>query len=468
MNKYKTLAGNTLIFAIGSFGAKFLSFLLVSLYTGCLTEAEYGIQNLIYDTGNILVPIVSLAMSDAVVRYGLDKKYDKRKVYTIAIVMIAMGMTVFAILSPTINLVSKLRGYGFLLYAFVYCSCFRQAASQFVRSLGYVKLFAADGIFSTLTIVLFNVIFMVWLKMGVTGYMLSVILSDTCSFLLLTLIAGLHKYLGLKYLDKKLMKDMLRYSIPMIPALIMWWIISSSDRYVLAYMVDDSATGIYSLANRIPTLLMLVSTMFYQAWQMSAITENEDKQVGKFYAQVFSAYSSIMFIGSAGIMLFGKLILMLLTIFSKNAEGYMEAFHYSPILIAAVLFQCFCQFLSTIYSARKKTVNSFWTSFIPAALNIVLNLLLIPKYGIYGASYATLASYFVCFAVRIFDTRRYIRFKVAFGTLIVNTVIIVVMMLIASAEPKLCYLWLSLLFILIALLNFKAIIRTAKKIFAKE
>ena len=97
MNKYKTLAGNTLIFAIGSFGAKLLSFLLVSLYTGCLTEAEYGIQNIIYDTGNILVPIVGLAMSEAVVRYGIDKKYDNRKVYTIALCMLALGMTVFAV-----------------------------------------------------------------------------------------------------------------------------------------------------------------------------------------------------------------------------------------------------------------------------------------------------------------------------------------------------------------------------------
>lgn len=467
MNKYRTLAGNTLIFAIGSFGAKLLSFLLVSLYTGCLTEAEYGIQNIIYDTGNILVPIVGLAMSEAVVRYGIDKKYDNRKVYTIALCMLALGMTVFAVFTPALGLVSKLRGYCFLLYAFVYCSCFRQVASQFVRSLGYVKLFAADGIISTLTIVIFNVIFMVWLKMGVTGYMLSVILSDALSFLLLTTIAKLHKYMDLKYLDKSLMKDMLRYSVPMIPALIMWWIISSSDRYVLAYMVDDSATGVYSLANRIPTLIMLVSTMFYQAWQMSAISENEDKQVSGFYASVFSAYSSIMFIGSAGVTLFGKLILTLLTMFSENADGYMEAFHYSPILIASVLFQCFCQFLSTIYSARKKTLNSFWTSFAAAALNIVLNFLLIPKYGIYGAAAATLASYFVCFVIRMFDARRYIHFKFSVVRFVINTIILSAMMVIASAEPKLCYLWLSLLFILITLLNFKAILRTLKKILEK-
>ena len=207
--------------------------------------------------------------------------------------------------------------------------------------------------------------------------------------------------------------------------------------------------------------------MFYQAWQMSAISENEDKQVSGFYAQVFSAYSSIMFIGSAGVTLFGKLILTLLTMFSENAEGYMEAFHYSPILIASVLFQCFCQFLSTIYSARKKTLNSFWTSFADAALNIALNFLLIPKYGIYGAAAATLASYFVCFVIRMFDARRYIHFKFIVVRFVINTIILSAIMVIASAEPKLCYLWLSLLFILITLLNFKAILRTLKKILEK-
>ena len=182
MNKYQKLAGNTLIFAIGSFGAKFLSFFLIRLYTGCLNTDEYSTADLLYQTVNILYPIVTMSMADAIIRFGMDKGYDSRAVYTGAITSTVMGLAVLALLSPLFNLWDIYTGYSFLLYVYCYFSSFRQIASNFVRAKGYVKLFAVDGIISTLTIVIFNVIFLVVCKMGVEGYILSIILSDALSF----------------------------------------------------------------------------------------------------------------------------------------------------------------------------------------------------------------------------------------------------------------------------------------------
>lgn len=460
MNKYQKLAGNTVIFAIGSFGMKFLSFILTRLYTAFMTKAEYGTADLLLQTVNVLYPIVTLSMADAVIRFGMDKGFDKRQVYTSAIFSCVIGLGVLAFVSPLFNLMDIFfKGYGFLLYACCYFSCFRQIASNFVRSQGYVRLFAADGIFSTLVIVICNIIFLVVLDMGVTGYMLSIMISDILSFTGLTALAGLHKCLDVTYFSKSLFKDMLKYSAPLIPTYVMWWITSASDRLFVIPLCGDDANGIYSAAYKIPSLLMMLTSLFYQAWQMSAIENRNDAGLAKFYTKIYGAYSSILMIGAAGIIMLVKPLTWLLV-----DKDFMSAYLYTPILVIAMIFQCLCQFASSVYSVKKKSINSMITSIIAAVTNIILNFLLIPQFGVYGAAIATAAAYFICFVIRILDVRNYIPFKAYHIRTVINTAAICGMALIAVTEPKLTYLWLVLLFALVTLLNFGAVMSTVKKI----
>ncbi len=467
MNKYQKLASNTLIFAIGSFGTKLLSFFLIRLYTGCMTAAEYGTADLLYQAVNVLYPVVTFSMADAIIRFGIDKAYDNKKVYTTAMAATMLGVTILALLTPIINKIDAFSGYAFILYVYCYCSSFKQLASNFVRARGYVKLFAADGIVSMLTTVLFNVIFLVFLNMGVTGYILSTILSDTISFILLTLIAELYKFFDFKYLSKKFFREMLKYSAPLIPTYILWWITSASDRWFVIDMVGSSDNGIYSAAYKIPTLLMFVTTIFYQAWQMSAIENKDDKTISKFYSQVYGAYSSLLFIGAAGLIMLVKPLTYLI-VDNDPEKNYIFAYHYTPILVIAMVFQCLCQFLSSIYNVRKKSMNSMLTSLVAAAVNIVLNLLLIPSMGVYGAAIATAASYFACFAVRIFDARSYVPFRVSFFKMFVNLVVVCYMAFVAIKEPKMTYLQLIVLFVVITVFNFEAVISTLKKILSRK
>lgn len=139
MNKYKKLFGNTLVFAVGSFGTKLLGFLLVALYTRVMSEGEYSTVDLIYQTVNILVPLVTFSMSDAVIRFGMDNEYDHRKVYTCANLCVLFGMTVFMLFTPLVSKINTIGDYSFLLYIYCYFSCFRQIASQYVRARGVCK-----------------------------------------------------------------------------------------------------------------------------------------------------------------------------------------------------------------------------------------------------------------------------------------------------------------------------------------
>ena len=463
MNKYKKLANNTIIFAIGTFGTKLLNFLLIRLYTGCMSAEGYGAAELLLQTVNMLYPILTFSMADAVIRFGMENTYDKRQVYTTAIVSTVIGLGMFALLSPVLNLTDMYKDYGFLLYVSCYFSCMRQIAQNFVRAKGYVKLFAADGIFTTFIIVLCNVIFLVVLDMGVTGYMLSIIISDAVSFLLLTLIASLHKYLDISYFSKKLFKEMLKYSAPLIPTYVLWWITSASDRWFVISLCGEDVNGIYSAAYKIPSLLMMFTTLFYQAWQMSAIENRDDSGLAKFYTKIYGAYSSLLMIAAAGVIMLVKPLTYML-VDNDPSKNFTYAYHYTPILVIAMIFQCLCQFTSSVYNVKKKSMNSMLTSLIAAVVNIALNFILIPDYGAYGAAIATAAAYASCFVIRIFDVRNHIPFKVNHVRMIVNIIVIGYMAFAAIKEPKFMWVQLIVLFILVTLFNFEAVLSTLRKI----
>jgi len=478
MNKYQKLAGNTLIFAIGSFGAKFLSFILMRLYTGCLTSEEYGSVDILYQTVNVLYPLLTLSMADAVIRFGMEKNTDKRQVYTIAVCSTMGGLALLALLSPVFNLFDMYRDYSFILYVYCFFSCLKQVTASFIRAKGYVKLFALDGIFSTLLIVICNVIFLVCFDMGVTGYVLSIILSDAISLACLTLVAGLHKYLDITYFNKATFKEMLKYSAPLILSYVMWWITSASDRWFVNANCGGAVNGVYSAAYKIPSLLMMVTTLFYQAWQMSAIENNGDRGLAKFYSKIYGAYSSVMLIAAAGIIMLVKPLTFML-VGSKHltytlvgydpSSNYAFAYRYTPILVIAAVFQCLCQFTSSVYSVKKKSVNACVTSCIAGVVNIILNWLFIVKLGCgaYGAAIATAAAYLSCFAVRIIDTTKLIKFKAYHIRNVISTLIVCYMAYTAITEPGLKYPRLAVMFLLVAALNFGAVISTVKKVFKR-
>ncbi|MBQ5329779.1 MAG: lipopolysaccharide biosynthesis protein [Oscillospiraceae bacterium] len=468
MNKYKKLLGNTLVFGVGQVLSKLIGFFLVALYTHFMTETEYSRSDVIYQSINVLLPLVTFQMSDAVIRFGMDKEYDPRKVFTCANAALLLGMTLFMLFTPLVASTKALGEYTFLLFVACYFSCFRQITSQFVRARGYVKLFMADGVVAVVNQLIFNLIFIAALRMGVTGYVLSIILSDAISMVWLYILAGLGRFSDTRFFSFSLLKEMLRFSAPLIPTYILWWITSASDRFFVIEMVGDTENGIYSVAYKLPTLLMLVTTMFYQAWQMSSIEERNSRGIGKFYETVFGAYSSLIFMAAAGIILLVKPLTAVITPQDDPSKHFDLAYLYTPILVVSMVFQCFCQFLSSVYTTKKKSLNSLYTAIVAAAANIILNFALIPRIEVYGAAIATAFSYFACFGVRVFDVRKLIYFKVNFLRLIVNTVLITAMCVIAVKEPPHCIVTQVLLFVFSLAFNFGAIIKTVKRLLSRR
>lgn len=457
MDKYKRLASNTLIFAIGTFGSKLLSFFLTRLYTEVLDKSQYGVTDLIQQSGNLLLPLVTLGITNAVVRFGLDKGVRKQDVFTTGLMSLLGGMILLLLCSPLLSAINLLTDYVWLLCLFVFMSSLRSLCAQFVRAQSRVKLFAIDGIISTATTILFNIIYLVVLDWGIFGYIFSIICSDALSVVFLFITAKLHRYIRPRGLNLKQSRAMLLYAIPLIPNTILWWITNVSDRYIVAAICGEAANGMYAAAYKIPSLIMLASGIFMDAWQISAFTEEEERD--RFYSKVMSTYSALLFVMASGVILCTRLIPHFLF-----AAEYYDAWRYIPLLVIAMVFTCLVNFLGSIYMAEKKSARSLITAAISAIVNIILNILLIPKFGVNGAAAATLACYLVVFVIRLWDTRRYIRIQWNYLRLIICTVLLFAQTVILLLEVPLWALWEALLFAVMLVLCGKGMLESVRRL----
>jgi O-antigen/teichoic acid export membrane protein len=424
VDKYKKLATNTIIFAIGTFSSKILSFLLMPFVTRMMGTGDYGAADLVQQTANVLIPIVFLQINSACLRFALDKNENKGDVFTIGIRTTLKGFVVFLLFAYPISLITindfKLGDYIILIYTFVLVSGTRQLCQQFVRGCGHVKTFAIDGILATATTLVFNVLFLGPLHWGVTGYIVAIIASDACSIIFFFVTQKLWKYVKVKGVKKQTKIDMLKYSIPMMPSIILWWVINVSDRYMVTYFIDSSANGLYTAASKIPNFIIMFSSIFIDAWQLSAVDEYDNDGKANFFTNVFRVYSGGVFAAASGLILACQIITKILV-----SSSYYESWQYVPVLIISTTLSCFVNFLASVYMASKKTVMGMVTALAGAATNVVLNLILIPKIGALGAAIATVCAFVVVFITRAINTRQYVKINFSVPAMIAEVFILV-------------------------------------------
>lgn len=466
-SSYKKLFSNTIIFAIGSFSSKILVLLLVKVYTTYLSPQEMGINDVITQIANWLQPIVTLTISEAVIRFGLDKAYEKKNVFTLGNIICGCGLALLAIILPIVTVTGVadkyLNGYSLLLYVYIFMSSLKLVYSTFVRALEKVKLFAINGIVTTFFTLFGTILFICGFHMGNTGYLLSIIVSDFISIIFLTFTAKLWRYFDFKHLDFDMLRSMLQYSIPLIPAQLLWLITNSSDSFMTTHYLGSESNGILSASYKIPNLIATVYLMFGQAWNMSAIMENDSDDRNEFYTNVFHFNQCLLYILAAGCLL----IVQPLTGIWLGAD-FQDSMKYSPILIYSSVFSCFTTFMGSIYLAAKETKRSLMTSLFSGIINVGLNIILIPRIGLYGSAISTVASYVTVFIIRAVDSRKLVPFDLKIGKIILNNIILVAMVLINVFQfiydtKTVSLIALPILFAVILLLNFKPLWEVAQR-----
>ena len=166
------------MFGISTFGARFLTFLLTPFYTRVLSSTEYGITDLLIQTGNLIIPIASIGIANGVIRYGLERSTNKNSIFTIGLLTTAAGFILLLLVSPILDAIPFLSGYVWLILLYVLAANIHSVCNQFARSMGHVRLFALDGILRTGLTILFNILLLAVFPIGVAGYVLANVLAD--------------------------------------------------------------------------------------------------------------------------------------------------------------------------------------------------------------------------------------------------------------------------------------------------
>ena len=410
--RFGKLFSDTVILAIGTFGSKLLVFLLMPLYTALLSPSQYGTAELITGTANLIMPFACVGITNGIFRFAAEKGTDREGVFSSGMVLLGAGLCGTVLLGAVALCIGAAwRTEILLVVLYVLAADLQAVCAQYVRAVDRTRLFAVQGILNTLVTVGFNILFLMAFDLGVTGYVLSTVVGNLLTTAFLVVSARLWRVFRLSHVSRTAMRELFRFSLPMVPTTICWLITDLSDRYLVSWFCGEAVNGVYSAAYKIPTIVNLVSGIFMQAWQFSAVVQSADgEECSRFYSQVFRGFLSVIFIGSGGLILLSPWLCRLLL-----NSAYYEAWRYMPTLLCSAALESVVSFLASVYMVRKKSMHSFLTAVAGTGLNLLLNFLFIPRTGTFGgalgAAIATLIGYAAVWVLRMADVPRLLRFR---------------------------------------------------------
>lgn len=397
-NKSKSLLKNLGILTISNFASKILVFLLVPLYTSILSTTEYGTYDLVASTVSLLVPILSLNIVDAVMRYMMEKNCDGNQVAVIGIKYISYSVAIVVLILVALSrlsvwqIISGLEIYIFFYYLFYILN---QYFIQFAKGIEKVKEMGIAGAMGTIAMITTNVLFLIIFKWGLPGFFLANILSQA--------IPVIYFFVRLKYwtflkpikTDKKLTREMLAYSTPLIASVVGWWVNSGSDKYVVTFFCGVAVNGVLSVAYKIPSILNTIQGIFIQAWQISAIKEFGKEDTARFYGNTFLNTNLLMCAVCSWLIVLTRPLAHLL-----YAKNFYDAWVFVPFLLISSVLNCASGFLGPILSAKKDSKSMAMSAVYGVGVNLVLNIAFVYFAGAQGVTIATAIASFIIYQVR--------------------------------------------------------------------
>ncbi|OBW91375.1 polysaccharide biosynthesis protein [Gallibacterium genomosp. 3] len=397
------LLKNTLIYSIGSFGSKILSFLLLPLFSLYLSTVEMGQYDLILTFTMLVTPVVTLQLSDAIYRWLIaeDKKAGtEAKVISSALLMFMLACLVMLLLVVGINYFYPQPYLVETLLLLVTSSLF-YILQQALRGLELTQKFALSGILYSFLLLLFSVIGLWLLSDKLFAVLIGMIAANLVVVLIILFRWQVSVYLSWSSIDRQLLKPMLMYALPLVPNAVSWWLMTMANKYIIFQQIDTAANGIYAVSSRLPSILMIVFSLFLLAWQ-DVILKNDNGDYRQVTTETFAQLSKFMF--SIGLIFISISEPLIHYLFAKQ---FYSAWQYMPLLVLATVFTSFCAFLGTAYQQKKNTLKILTTTLLGAVINIVISFCLMAKIGLFAAALGTLVSFIVVFLIRQQDVKSF-------------------------------------------------------------
>jgi O-antigen/teichoic acid export membrane protein len=410
MDKYRRLAKNTFLVFIGNFGSKLISVFMLPFYTTWLSLEAYGELDMINVYVSLLLGFVTFSIAESIFVFPKDQPFEKQKQYfSSGIFISSISLIITGIIFKLIHLYFIGKGLQnvfldhiwsiyFILLSSFFCAYFQ----QFARSIDKMKIYTTTGVVVTFVIASTSYFFIKYF--GLDGYVYSMILANIIGAIYCFVFSKAYLYLSLFHVKKIVYLEMLKYSIPLIPNRLMWWFIGYFNRPFLEKSVGLDSIGLIAVANKYPSMVVMVFGIFFNSWQISVLEEFKDKNYNLFYNKVFKLLIAFICFLSMTLSMFSKEIVELTT--GKDFHG---AWIYIPILTIAPIFQAISSFSSVNFIASKDSKYIFYGSLVGAIASIITNVIFIPIYGVWGAVISIIASQ-ICMAIaRVFYSLKYVK-----------------------------------------------------------
>ncbi|CAM3031516.1 hypothetical protein DRF59_15455 [Chryseobacterium flavum] len=461
--KNNSLAYLTIIYMIGNFSSKVLSFVLVFFMTYFLTKEEVGEYDLILTSVSFLVPCISLQIDSSLLRWLLDKTQTENKdqifenVFGLLFRNIILYTGIYWILAIFIKWDHQMYLYIFSVLMMIF-----PTLQQGTRGIGKNRIYAATSVVYSLFFVFNTVIALYFFKSSVDGVLLANIIALTGVIIWLFIKNNWWKYLKLKKINLKLIKELCGYSLPLLPNTLSWWLISASTRYVILGYLGKEYNGLFAISYKIPTIVLIVTNVFTLAWQEKAIKTLNQEEAETQFTNILSGYVNLVM----GIII----ILVSCSKFMMQfiGKGYYESWKYIPILLFAVFLQAISAFYGAGYLRAKDTKGILYSSILGGIVTISTSFVFVQYMGLYGISLSIMLGYLVLLIFRGIHIQHFLKIKFPIINTIILTLIFIILTGLLYVENKWTFpLSLIISLIVFTIFNYKHIISLKSKVISK-
>jgi len=418
------IAKHSFVYSIGTASLKFGGIVLLPLYTGYFSLEEFGLLSLFLTTITFGTQVLMLGQGDSIVRYNNDAAYfeTRKSMFFSLILFMTLLLTIMSVVGITSTYLLR-NVFEFLYeYQLHINITIITTAITIINKLFANKLRASEKSFQyTLThilklavIIIFSFYSLLVLNMGIEGVLYAYLLSEIFTFAVL--IFPMIKEMEFKY-SRQMVLETMKFGIPLSFALIAGTILTTSDRFILNHISGAAELGLYDLGYRVASLLSMIVIMPLTLTLYPVIFKMYKQEGDKdYYVRIHKFMAVILVWIGLGVSLIGKEIIEIL---AKGAD-YYPAEGVIPILVVSIVFVGMTWAVSIGMNLSGKTKNIAVNAAICAAINIVLNFLLIPYWGMYAAAYNTVLSLVILYILYTLNANKYYRIDYNHSVLIIT------------------------------------------------
>jgi O-antigen/teichoic acid export membrane protein len=395
------LAQHSAIYGLGGLVSRFVALLLLPLYTRYLTPADYGAVETLVALAAILATLLRLGIASAFFRFYFDSADPTHRLRVVrtsfwfTMAMATIGLVAGLLLADAISewlfdtddRATLVRAAFVLLWAQMN---YEQMTSLF-RAEERAVAFTVATLANLAITVAATVLFVVVLDWGATGVVVGNFTGTLVVYV--SLLAYRREQLGLT-LDRPLLRSMNRFGLPLVPSMLSLWMLNFGDRFFLLKLADASEVGVYSIGSRIASAMVLLLAAFRAAWLAFAYSIEDDDRAKRAYSFVLTYLVFVASWAALALSLLSPWLVQWLT---------TPAFYDASDVIAYLCFGAVAlggfNVVSIALGRTKRTQFNWIATGTAAGVSVVLNVLLIPHYGIIGAGIANACAFTVMFLV---------------------------------------------------------------------